>query len=142
MRRALTIYEAEVNYGQTFSSYEGDHPVAEKQGTRRAACQDRLLSGACALPQELIKLVEDDGATAEDLSGAISELKDGNFLRFGRLALIYAQADGSDVYQYNSVSKAWEEVSGGRALDLVQYVKMARGEAAVNVVTAPIYVAK
>lgn len=135
-RKALTIYQAEVDYGQTFSSYTGNHPIADKQGTRMAACTEDAMSGACALTRDQQKLIE-AGATVADLA---SDLEDGNYLRFGRLALIYAQADGSDVYQYDAASKAWTEVKGGRALDLVQYVKMARGEAAVNVVTAPVYV--
>ncbi len=138
MRRALNIYQAEVNYGQTFAYYMDNHPVPEKQGSRLAACLEDQDSGACALTQELRKKL-DNGATIEGLK---SELKDGNYLRYGRLALIYAQADGSDVYAYDAASKVWEPVTGGRALDYVRAVKMARGEAAVDVVTAPVLMAK
>ncbi len=138
MRKALNIYQAEVDYGQTFASYAGNHPVADRQGTRLAACLEDSASGACALTRDQQKLIA-AGVTVNEFAG---DLEDGNYLRFGRLALIYAQADGSDVYQYDPTSKAWAEVKGGRALDLVQYVKMARGEAAVNVVTAPVYMAE
>lgn len=138
MRRALNIYEAEVIYGQTFASYPGNHPIAEMQGKRYEACLSDQNSADCALTKDLTKKIE-AGATIKDLK---RDLEDGDYLRYGRLALVYAQAGGSQVYKFDAASKSWEEVTGGQALDFLQAIKMAKGEAAINVVKVPVLIAE
>ena len=135
-RRALDIYNAEVNYGQTIEAYAGDHP--SEPGTRLAACQDDYASSRCAMTDAQIKKIEDAGRTVDELRG---ELKDGSYLRYGRLAFVYAQEDGSEVLRYNPDTKAWDKVTGGRALEIRRAVKIAKGEAAPGVVEAPILIA-
>ncbi len=137
-RRALNMYEAEVIYGQTFASYPGENPFEDRRGKRYAACLEDQESAVCALTNDHKAKIR-KGATIEGLKG---DLQDGDYLRYGRLALIYAEADSSQVLQYNPTTKAWDEVGGSRALDFLQAVKMAKGEAAVNVVRAPVYIAE
>lgn len=138
MRRALNMYETEVIYGQTFASYPGDHPLEAMKGSRYQACIADQESVECALTKDLRKKLL-AGATIEGLK---SDLQDGDYLRYGRLALVYAQAGGSQIYKYETATKSWEEVTGGTALDFLQAVKMAKGEAAVNVVKVPITMAE
>lgn len=137
MRRALSIYDAEVSYGQSIQAYSGDHPVAELTGSRYAACEADSASSACGLSKEQTEKIK-AGATVADLK---AELKDGHYLRYGRLSLAYMQADESNVYRYDAASKAWVEMTGSRALDVRRAMKMARGEAAPTVVQAPILLA-
>ena len=137
MRRALSIYDAEASYGQTIQAYAGDHPLQERVGSRLASCEQDALSEACGLSKAQRELIE-SGATISDIA---SELKDGDYLRYGRLALAYMQTDGSEVYRYDAASKSWTEMTGSRALDVRRAMKMAKGEAAPTVVQAPIYLA-
>ncbi len=134
-RRALDVYNAEVNYGQTLEAYAGDHP--SEPGTRLAACRDNAGSSKCALTSSQEKKLE-EGLSVDDLAG---ELKDGSYLRFGRLAFAYAQTDGSEVLRYNPETKAWDQVTGGAALEIKRAVRIAQGEAAPGVVEAPVLIA-
>ena len=138
MRRALGIYDAEVSYGQTIQSYAGDHPTQAKVGQRLAACQADAMSETCALTKEQVKKITEQGLTIDNLAG---ELKDGDYLRYGRLSLAFMTADSAEVMRYDPVSKAWGELSGSRALDVRRAMKMAKGEAAPTVVEAPILLA-
>lgn len=145
-RKALNIYNAEVTYGNTMQAHDADHPT--NPGTRLAACQDSLNNSACArseFSKEITELVEgksslneldaDDAATVQDY------IKDGTYLRYGRLAYVYLQADDSEALRYDPTSKEWVPITGGRALEIRRSVKIAKGEAAPGVVEAPVYVA-
>lgn len=138
MRWALRTYEEEVNYGQTVETYTGDSPIAEKRGARYEACISDYKSGACALNKDQLKRIEEQGVTVEELKPFLS---DGNFLRYGRLALTFVSADESEVYRFDPPTKTWEKMSGGRALDAARAVRAAKGESAPAVVEAPIYIA-
>ncbi len=138
MRRALGIYDAEVSYGQSVQAYSGDHPVPEKAGVRFKACEQDAASAACGLNKDQIKRLASNDVTIDDIKG---EIKDGYYLRYGRLSLAYAMADETEVLRYDPDTKAWIEMSGGKALDILRAMKMARGESAPAVVEAPIYLA-
>ena len=135
MRRALDLYNAEVNYGQTMESSAGNHPLSP--GGRLAACENNFKSSACALDDKQVARIEGQGESIADMA---AELKDGHYLRYGRLAYAFAQVDGSSVLRYDPKSKEWVEVKGGDALDIRRAVKMANGEQAPGVVEAPVYI--
>lgn len=140
MRSGLGLYEAEVSYGQSVSAYSGDHPNPDKVGDRLEACEADAASPECALTKsQREKVLEDKTHTIADLA---SELKDGHYLRYGRLALAYMQADGSEILRYDVTPDGanWVEMTGNRALDVRRAVKMAKGEAAPNVIKVPLYV--
>ncbi len=136
MRKALNIYNAEVAYGQTMEAYDGDHP--NNPGGRYAACLENASSSTCALSEKQVERMEEDGVTIEQMK---NELKDGSYLRYGRMALVYNAADNSETLRYDPTAKAWERVTGGRALDIRRAVRIAKGESAPGVVEAPIYLA-
>lgn len=63
-----------------------------------------------------------------------------NFLRFGRTSLLYITKDESEVARYNLSSRSWDVLSGDEALGLRKAIRVANGEAAPEVVYAPIVV--
>jgi hypothetical protein len=64
-----------------------------------------------------------------------------NFLRFGRVALLYMTKDESEVGRYNLDTKSWDVLTGADAIALRQAVRISKGEAAPNIVYAPVSVA-
>lgn len=63
-----------------------------------------------------------------------------NFLRFGRVSLVYMTKDESEVGRYNLDTKSWDVVSGADALALRKAIRISKGEAAPDVVFAPVSV--
>jgi len=64
-----------------------------------------------------------------------------NFLRFGRVSLVYMTKDESEVGRYNIDTRSWDILSGADALALRKAIRISRGEAAPDVVFAPVSVA-
>ena len=63
-----------------------------------------------------------------------------NFLRFGRVALLYMTKDEGEVGRYNLETKSWDTLTGADAIALRQAVRISKGEAAPNIVYAPVSV--
>lgn len=133
MRSALLIYDIEVGYGQSLEAYGGQNPLTP--GTRYAACEADLASRGCALEENLTDQLA-AGATLRDLRDFIY---DGSYLRYGRLALAYQEFDGSITLRYDPSTKEWVKLDSGKALEVERGMRTARGEAAPNVVNAPVY---
>lgn len=133
-RRAMEIYGAEVAYGMQVGSYEGLNPIVERQGQRFKACQADKDSATCDLNKELQSALR-NGAELEDIQG---QLYDGNYIHFGRLALLYLERDSSEGYRFNQTTKKWDQLSNSELLGLRQNVRIARGESAIGTLTAPI----
>jgi len=109
--------------------------------------------------KELDKMLPDDDRDAADMTALVKQfdsdrkLFDGNYLRVGRLALIYADVDGGEVLQFDVKGKRealaagetepqenWITVEGADQINLFRAVKMAKGEAAVDVMKIPVVV--
>jgi len=63
-----------------------------------------------------------------------------NFLRFGRTALVYITKDETEVARYNLEGRSWDVLGGADALQMRQAIRVAKGEAAPDIVYAPITV--
>lgn len=63
-----------------------------------------------------------------------------NFLRFGRVALLYMSKDESEVGRYNIETRTWDSLTGADAIALRQAVRISKGEAAPDIVYAPVSV--
>jgi len=63
-----------------------------------------------------------------------------NFLRFGRTALVYMTKDESELARYNKATNSWDQLDGGHALEMRKAIRVAKGEAAPDIVYAPITV--
>lgn len=136
MRRAMSIYGIEMGYGASVEAYAGDNPIEDRVGARYAACEADTDSSSCGLDDDQAKLI----AGGADLDVLRSELTDGDYLRFGRLSLVYMQHDGTEGYRYDPREKSWQGLSGNKLLEVRRAVKMAKGEIAPAVVSAPIYI--
>lgn len=133
-RRAITLYDIEANYGYTISAYTGDHPTTP--GRRMAACQEDVDSAVCNLSKDQKGELE-DGKTLDDISDTI---RDGNYVHFGRLSFIYLDLDSKEGLRWSKDANGWEPLSSGDILNARKSVRIARGESAPGVVTAPIKV--
>jgi len=148
MRKILNIYDIETGYGNSVSAYAGDHPNSDKAGMRLTSCLADELSSSCGLGTDVLKKMgyKDgvkifEGASVEALSRDFESenaFKDGNYLHYGRLAFIYVQHDSSEAWRYDKENKAWVELSGADILNARRSVRIAKGESAPGVITAPI----
>ena len=128
----MTLYDVEANYGYTISAYTGDHPSTP--GRRMAACREDVESAVCNLSSDQMKQLE-AGSTIDDISDSI---KDGNYVHFGRLSYIYLDLDSREGFRWSKDANDWEKLSAGDILNARRSVRIARGESAPGVVTAPI----
>ena len=64
-----------------------------------------------------------------------------NYLRFGRVSLVYMTKDESEVGRYNIDTRSWDVLNGADALALRKAIRISKGEAAPDVVFAPVSVA-
>jgi len=136
MRRALGIYGIEAGYGSTVEAYAGDHPDEARAGERYTACEADTDSLACGLDDDQKKALVENAP----LDALKADLMDGDYLRYGRLSLVYSQHDGSQALRYDPTTKEWVELGGNQRLEIRRAVRMAKGESAPAVVNAPIYV--
>ena len=146
MRKVLNLYDAELGYGNSVSAYAGDNP--KNPGTRLAACIADELSSDCGLSNDVMKQMGykdgvkiSEGPSVDELSKSFeyeSAFKDGSYLHYGRLAFIYVQHDSSEAWRYDKDSKDWVQLSGADVLNARRSVRIAKGESAPGVITAPI----
>ncbi len=131
-RRAMTLYDIEANYGYAISAYTGDHPTSP--GRRLAACREDANSAVCNLSKDQKEQLS-AGSTIDDISDSV---KDGNYVHFGRLSFIYLDLDSREGFRWSKETKGWEKLNSGDILNARRSVRIARGESAPGVVTAPI----
>lgn len=144
MRKALNIYGIEVGYGNMVAAYVGNNP--KTPSTRYAACEADESSKACGLTEDHKKKMgyidgkpTGNGASVSDLK---SELMDGAYLHYGRLALVYLEFDSSEAWRYDKEAKDWVELSGSDIIGVRRSVRIARGQSAPGVVAAPVMLAE
>jgi len=61
-----------------------------------------------------------------------------DFLRVGRLALMYQTLDGKTTGQFNAKDKKWEEVSSSFRKSVSQGIRMAKKQSAPNLIKLPL----
>ncbi|PHR94361.1 MAG: hypothetical protein COA69_01835 [Robiginitomaculum sp.] len=61
-----------------------------------------------------------------------------NYLRYGRVALVYMTKDESEIASYDLASQSWQSVDAKNALEIRQAIRVAKGEAAPKLVLAPL----
>lgn len=144
MRKALNIYGIEVGYGNAVAAYVGNNP--KTPGTRFAACEADESSSDCGLTKDMMdKMGYLDGkptGNGAPLSAMKSEIMDGAYLHYGRLALVYLEFDSSQAMRYDMDAKDWVELSGADVLGVRRAVRIARGQSAPGVLSAPVTLVK
>ena len=131
-RRALGVIEIEANYGNSISAYIGDHP--KTPGRRLAACREDIESPVCNLSKDTREKL-DAGATLDDLA---KEIKDGNYVHFGRMSFAYLDLDSREGFRWNEEAGDWEPLKSGDILNTRRAIRVAKGESAPGVLTAPV----
>lgn len=120
-RNALNVYRIEVNYGQSLEAYKGNHPVSPtiRQGDDRFEKED---DGSIKVSKKTLQPVE---------------AFDGDYLRYGRTALVYLSTDGSDPLRYDLGVGDWVALKGAGA-SIRRAIRISYGEVAPGVVMAPV----
>ncbi len=136
VRRALDLMSSEAELGLSVDFYLGNNPV--NPGGRFAACQSDPESSQCDLSKDQSEALK-NGAVVEDFN-QLGQLPDGNYIHYGRLALLYLERDSSEGYRYNAASKQWDPISNTELLSLRQDVRIARGESAISTMSVPIQI--
>jgi len=131
-RLAMTLYDVEANYGYTISAYSGDHP--KTPGRRLQACQEDHTSTACNLSVDQQKHMNAGGK----IDGIAKSIKDGNYVHFGRMSFIYLDFDSREGFRWSKEADDWDPLEAGDILNARRSVRVARGESAPSVVTAPV----
>lgn len=65
-----------------------------------------------------------------------------NYLRYGRVALVFMTKDESEIAFYDLGSKSWKPLEGNRRLEVRQAIRIAKNESAPDLVMAPLVAAK
>jgi len=125
---------------------------------RVKACTQSLKNPDCNVTNEMSEAIRERTGKSLDLLDEADEIEaaklkqllqsfvddrkllDGNYLRVGRLALVYADVDGQEVWIYDVKGKRGLNDSATEQIDLFRAVKMAKGEAAVDVMAIPVVV--
>ena len=122
-RKALSVYQIEVNYGQGLDAFKGNNPIPERRVARNT--DDELYEK------------EDDGKFKLDKNLQRVEIYDGNYLRYGRTAFVYMNNDGGDAQRYDLETRAWVALKGNTAA-IRRAIRVSKGEVAPGVVVAPV----
>lgn len=125
-RKALNIYQAEVNYGQSVVAKDGDHPI--KPTIREG--DDRY------------KKDEEGKVEFNEKTGLPVPVFDGTYLRYGRMAYVYINSDGTDAMRWDlkggaDKQGAWVPMKGS-TVEIRMAMRVAKGELAPSVVMAPV----
>ena len=136
MARALSLANIEATYGYEIESYEGDHPVQDQARRRYRACVEDIESAACALTDGLREQL-DAGASLPQLD---TEILDGDFVRYGRLSMAYVDKGTSDVLVWDAAANEWRAARGSEVAGIRRNLRVARGEAAPDVIEVPVVV--
>ena len=121
-RKALNVYKLEVNYGQSMEAKKGNHPT---NPTIRIG-DDKWVKN-------------DDGSIkVDEKTGEREEIFDGTYLRYGRLAYVYLDANGVNAMRFDLKSREWVDVPKGKVVEIRKAVRIANGEAAPRVVMVPV----
>ncbi len=79
------------------------------------------------------------GRTIDAYSGTLPDSeKVVDFLRFGRVALVYQTTDGEESGRWNSETKTFEVLDGGYNTQIRSGIRMARKQSAVDIVVMPV----
>jgi hypothetical protein len=133
--RVMQVVNIETNYGYELNAYESSHPT--DAGRRFRACQENIESAGCSLSEDM----REDMAAGASLSDIESRINDGYYVRYGRMSLAYVDTGDDDVLVYDPTAEGdaqWREARGSEVTGITRNLRVARGEAAPDVLTAPV----
>jgi hypothetical protein len=125
-----------------------DLPYLIEERTRRIAELRKLMTRAAVTNAEKFRLIMEAYQTENEYGRTIeayrSTLKRGDrdikvdFLRFGRIALIYQTLDGREAGVWNQATKTWEPLDASYRTAIRQGLRIARKQAAPDLIRLPL----
>jgi hypothetical protein len=79
----------------------------------------------------------DYGRTIESYRGTLDG-REVDFLRVGRISLIYQTLDGQELGVYNTTSKAWQPLDSEFKSKVIAAIRIAREQAAPDLIKVPV----
>lgn len=145
-RQVVPLMEQMVDVLDRFVSL--DIPFLARERRDRIADLRRTLSAPDVTDAEKYRLVveayeveNEYGRTIEAYQGRLSEDASGqvvNFLRFGRVALLYASLDGQSFGRWDVPSRSFQPLDSSYGPDISRALRMARKQAAPDLVRLPL----
>jgi hypothetical protein len=127
-----------------------DLPYLTEERTKRIADLRKLMTRASVTSAEKYRLIMEAYQTENEYGRTIeayrSTLKRGDrdikvdFLRFGRIALVYQTLDGMEAGVWNQTKKTWEPLDASYRTAIRQGLRIARKQAAPDLIRLPLRV--
>ena len=134
------------------ATVELDLPFLMQERTERIANLRKLMTRAAVTSAEKFRLIMEAYQTENEYGRTIeayrSTLKRGDrdikvdFLRFGRIALIYQTLDGMEAGVWNQAEKSWDPLDASYRTAIRQGLRIARKQAAPDLIRLPLPVPK
>ncbi len=125
-----------------------DLPYLIEERTQRVAELRRLMTRAAVTNAEKYRLImeayQDENEYGRTIEAYRSTLKRGDrdikvdFLRFGRIALVYQTLDGMEAGVWNQAKKTWEPLDASYRTAIRQGLRIARKQAAPDLIRLPL----
>ncbi len=121
-RRALNVYQAEVNYGFDIESYPGESPLNPGESPN------------------IVSTLDDEGEELldENTGEVVMEPEQGDYLRYGRLSLVFLNQRATTARRYDVPSGTWIDLSGADLQEVRRAVRVSKGQSAPAVLLAPV----
>ncbi len=125
-----------------------DLPYLTKERTQRIADLHKLMTRAAVTNAEKYRVIMEAYQTENEYGRTIeayrSTLKRGDreikvdFLRFGRIALVYQTLDGMEAGVWNQTTKTWDPLDASYRSAIRQGLRIARKQAAPDLIRLPL----
>lgn len=125
--------------------------LAEERTNRVASLKEMMDKADIAVSEKFRRVLEayqiemDYGRTIEaytDTKEIDGRVQDVDFLRIGRIALVYQSRDGKSLGIYNKESGQWESLDSSYSSKISKGLKMARKQMAPDLLTVPLFAAE
>ena len=114
---------------------------------RIAALNELLVNASITTSEKYRRIMEafqietEYGRTIEAYRGSLSGVEDKrtvDFLRIGRLSLVYLTLDGNDAFVWDHGSSQWTELSGSYVAQIKKGIRIAKKQAAPELLSMPL----
>lgn len=121
-----------------------DVPFKKEERTKRVEGLQNLMGRSDVTVAEKYRKVMaayqaeiDYGRTIESYRGSL-EGREVDFLRVGRISLVYQSLDGNELGVYNTASKSWETLDPSYKSKIMAGIRIAREQAAPGLIKVPV----
>jgi hypothetical protein len=129
-----------------------DVPFLKEERRKRVASLKRMMDRSDVPDSEKFRRIleayqveNEYGRTIEAYRGKVklgNEMRTVDFLRFGRVALVYKTLDGRNAYVWDRRSTGWKKLSSEHRTSIQKAFRIARKQAPPDLIRLPIPVAK